>query len=101
MAPLAIRSNSDDLEDTQSSVPLKHGGENETPPFDSLVSSPYSGVEHQLDLSSISVPSRQLAVALTHLQPTTQEYPSQPYSSSFNWQEIIGLLPPEFSGFVI
>lgn len=63
-----------------------------------FVSSPYKGLEHQLDLTSVPEASKQLALALDKLQPVTDEYPSQPYSESFNWQEITNSLPPDFSG---
>jgi hypothetical protein len=63
-----------------------------------LVSSPYSSSEHHLDLSSVSETSQQLALALEILHPVTEEYPSQPYSTSFNWQEIVDRLPNDFIG---
>jgi|SRR5271156_2716544 len=63
-----------------------------------LVSSPYSGEEHHLDLSSVDERSRQIALALQNLRPTTNSYPSDPYSASFNWQEIVDLLPTDFEG---
>jgi len=63
-----------------------------------LVSSPYKGVEHHLDLTSVPETSRQLALALQKLQPVTEDYQTEPYSESFNWQEIVGLLPSNFSG---
>jgi hypothetical protein len=63
-----------------------------------FISSPYVGDEHQLNLSSVSEASHQLAVALSSLQPVTNDYPSQPYTTSFNWQEVIDKLPPDFTG---
>lgn len=63
-----------------------------------LVSSPYSSSEHHLDLSSVPETSQQLALALEILRPVTEEYPSQPYSASFNWQEIVDRLPNDFTG---
>jgi hypothetical protein len=63
-----------------------------------LVSSPYSSLEHHLDLSSVPETSQQLALALEILRPVTEEYPSQPYSTSFNWQEVVDLLPAAFTG---
>ena len=63
-----------------------------------FVSSPYKGLEHHLDLTSVPETSKQLALALQKLRPVTDEYPSQPYSESFNWQEIMDSLPSEFSG---
>src|SRR5271170_4739381 len=63
-----------------------------------LVSSPYTGHEHHLDLKSVSETSRQLALALQHLRPIVEDYPSKEYADSFNWQQIINLLPSSFSG---
>jgi hypothetical protein len=63
-----------------------------------VVSSPYLGDEHHLDLSSVPEPSQQLAKALSSLRPVTNDYPSQPYPTSFNWQEIINQLPSDFVG---
>jgi hypothetical protein len=63
-----------------------------------LVSSPYSGEEHHLDLSTVDERSRQLALALQNLHPTTKNYPSDPYSTSFNWQQIVDHLPADFEG---
>lgn len=63
-----------------------------------FVSSPYLSDEHHLDLSSVTKASQQLAVALSSLRPIADDYPSQPYPTSFNWQEIIDQLPSEFTG---
>jgi hypothetical protein len=63
-----------------------------------LVSSPYPGVTHQLDLSSVDETSRTLALALQQWRPIKDDYPSQSYVESFNWQEVIDLLPSDFSG---
>jgi hypothetical protein len=65
---------------------------------DVLVSSPYAGLEHHLDLTTVDESSRQLALALRSLKPVTIEYPIKPYSESFNWQEIVDQLPPSFAG---
>ena len=66
-----------------------------------LVSSPYDGFEHHLNLKSVSETSRQLALALQHLQPILEDYPSQSYVDSFNWQQVIDLLPSNFSGLLL
>jgi hypothetical protein len=63
-----------------------------------FVSSPYLTSEHHLDLSSVPETSQQLARALQNLRPVTKNYQSKPYSTSFNWQEIIDLLPANFEG---
>jgi len=78
----------------------QHGTEktNDMAPAEIVVSSPYLGDEHHLDLSSVPEPSQQLAKALSSLRPVTDDYPSQPYPTSFNWQEIIDQLPSDFAG---
>lgn len=63
-----------------------------------LVSSPYTGHEHHLDLKSVSETSRQLALALQRLQPIIDDYPASSYVSSFNWKQVVDLLPSSFSG---
>ena len=63
-----------------------------------IVSSPYTGVEHHLDLKSVPETSRQLALALQGLRPIVEDYHSKAYVDSFNWQEIINFLPSSFSG---
>ena len=63
-----------------------------------LITSPYASPEHHLDLSSVPETSQQLALALEILRPVTEEYPSQPYSTSFNWQEVVDRLPADFTG---
>ena len=63
-----------------------------------FVSSPYPGSEHHLDLSSVPETSKQLAMALQQFHPVTEDYPTQSYVTSFNWQEVVGQLSPEFSG---
>ena len=63
-----------------------------------LITSPYPSPEHHLDLSSVPETSQQLALALEILRPVTEEYPSQPYSTSFNWQEVVDRLPADFTG---
>lgn len=65
---------------------------------DLLVSSPYIGAEHHLDLTSVPKNSKQLAIALQTFRPLVENYPSEPYSESFNWQEVIDQLPLDFSG---
>jgi hypothetical protein len=64
-----------------------------------FISSPYPTSEHHLDLSTVPETSQQLARALQILRPVTKDYQSKPYSTSFNWQEIINLLPANFEGF--
>lgn len=63
-----------------------------------FVSSPYKGSEHHLDLKSVDETSRLLAVALQNLRPIANDYQTEPYSESFNWQEIINILPSNFQG---
>jgi len=63
-----------------------------------IVSSPYTGVEHHLDLKSVPETSRQLALALQGLRPIVEDYHSKAYVDSFNWQQVINHLPSSFSG---
>ena len=63
-----------------------------------LVSSPYKGLEHYLDLTSVPATSRQLALVLQNLRPVANDYQTEPYSESFNWREIVDSLPSDFSG---
>lgn len=63
-----------------------------------VVSSPYAGVQHQLDLTSVPETSQQLALALDKLRPATNDYPTKPYAESFNWQEVVDKLPASFAG---
>src|SRR5579859_4848449 len=70
-------------------------------PTQPFVSSPYLSDEHHLDLSSVTEASQQLAVALSSLRPVLDDYPSQPYSTSFNWQEIVDQLPSDFTGTIL
>jgi len=55
----------------------QHGTEktNDMAPAEIVVSSPYLGDEHHLDLSSVPEPSQQLAKALSSLRPVT-DHPS-------------------------
>jgi hypothetical protein len=70
----------------------------DVPLDDLLISSPYTTPEHHLELSSVPETSQQLALALQILRPIVKDYPTQSYSTSFNWQEIINLLPSNFTG---
>jgi len=79
-------------EDMEPSQPEASGSE------EILITSPYSGQEHHLDLMSVDESSKQLALALQTLKPTTNEYPAQHYAESFNWQEIVDQLSPSFAG---
>ena len=67
---------------------------------DILVSSPYAGLEHHLDLKTVSEESRQLALALQQLRPVVDDYPTTPYIDIFNWQQVVDILPSSFSGFL-
>lgn len=86
------------LQDRGVSFPLLAINDQQTMRPQLLKSSPYAGDEHQLDLSTLPKPSQQLATALSSLRPVTDGYPSHPYSTSFNWQEVMDQLPSEFTG---
>jgi hypothetical protein len=78
--------------------PTVEGALREKGPTELLVSSPYRTAEHHLDLSSVPKTSRQLSLALQHFLPRVKDYHSQPYATSFNWQEVINILPADFTG---
>lgn len=58
----------------------------------SLISSPYNAPGHYLDLSTLAKPSRLFALALTALQPTQPAYATSPYTSSLNFDTVLGVL---------
>ncbi|KAL3460685.1 hypothetical protein BJX64DRAFT_290001 [Aspergillus heterothallicus] len=64
----------------------------ETIPFLSdtnlLISSPYTTLDHLLDLSTLDTPYRLLAQALTILTPVRDDYATAPYIDSFNWPAV-------------
>lgn len=68
---------------------------------DRLISSPYNEAPHLLDLKTLDTPARLLAKALTVLKPIRDDYATAPYAESFNWQEVVDLLPqfPDADGY--
>ncbi|KAL8414307.1 hypothetical protein RB594_005509 [Gaeumannomyces avenae] len=65
------------------------------PPQDSsrfLVSSPYTEQDHLLDLYTLEPESKLLALALTHMRNTRQDYATSPYIDSFNWVAVMDTL---------
>lgn len=68
---------------------------------DRLIASPYNDPPHLLDLKTLDTPNRLLAKALTVLKPTRDDYATAPYAESFNWQEVVDLLPkfPDANGY--
>ena len=54
-----------------------------------LVVSPYTTSPHLLDLSTISKPNQLLAMALTSLRPSCDDYATRPYIDAFNWPTVI------------
>lgn len=58
----------------------------------SLISSPYNTPGHYLDLSTLPTPSRLFALALTALQPTHAAYATSPFTSSLNFDTVLGVL---------
>lgn len=57
-----------------------------------LIVSPYTDLEHQLDLSTVDTPNRLLALALTTLEPSTPAYATTKYSETFNWPDVFTTL---------
>jgi len=60
--------------------------------FPWLVVSPYLEREHQLDLRTVDVPYRLLALALTKLEKATDDYAIAKYEDAFKWSDIIDYL---------
>ncbi|KAK3318046.1 hypothetical protein B0H66DRAFT_223852 [Apodospora peruviana] len=57
-----------------------------------LVVSPYTEPDHLLDLESLDVENRHLALALADLKCLRQDYATAPYLETFNWEEIMATL---------
>ncbi|GAB1318577.1 hypothetical protein MFIFM68171_08787 [Madurella fahalii] len=57
-----------------------------------LVVSPYTEQEHLLDLESLDVENRLLALSLTKMKCLREDYATAPYIETFNWDEIIATL---------
>ncbi|KAL8947837.1 MAG: hypothetical protein Q9222_005922 [Ikaeria aurantiellina] len=64
----------------------------ETAREDLLVASPYTNRLHLLDLTTLTRSQTLLAKALTNLTPTTHQYATLPYISSFNWDTVFNAL---------
>ncbi|KIV77397.1 hypothetical protein PV11_09194 [Exophiala sideris] len=54
-----------------------------------LTVSPYLEPEHLLDLRTLDVPNRLLALALTTLTPATTEYATARYDDAFDWASLM------------
>ncbi|PYH46209.1 uncharacterized protein BP01DRAFT_373211 [Aspergillus saccharolyticus JOP 1030-1] len=72
-------------------LPLKPGA-GATPTSTHLIVSPYNSPLHLLDLRTLDPSNQLLAQALTILQPTRPDYATAPYTESFNWTAVLGLL---------
>jgi hypothetical protein len=57
-----------------------------------LISSPYSGTVHQLDLLSLDLQNRLMALALQALSPASGNYATQPYPDAFKWIRVMEIL---------
>lgn len=57
-----------------------------------LISSPYNEEPHLLDLNTLDLQSRILALALAYFKPIRDDYATAPYLESFNWDEVFGLV---------
>jgi hypothetical protein len=67
--------------------PLTPGG---SPLLDNkVISSPYNDPDHLLDLDTLSLQDKILTLALTTMRPILEEYATEDYELSFNWNEIL------------
>ena len=57
-----------------------------------LISSPYLGTDHQLDLLSLDLPNTLMALALQALSPASETYATQPYLEAFKWIQVMEIL---------
>lgn len=57
-----------------------------------LISSPYSGTVHQLDLLSLDLQNQLMALALQALSPASGDFATQPYSDAFTWVRVMEIL---------
>ena len=57
-----------------------------------LISSPYTNINNQLDLTTLDQASRLLAFALSILRPVRTDYANASYTDAFNWLEVFQLL---------
>ncbi|KAJ2969520.1 hypothetical protein NQ176_g8618 [Zarea fungicola] len=53
-----------------------------------IVQSPYTELEHQLDLTGLDYENALLAKALSILDATRDDYAIAPYTESFNWTDV-------------
>lgn len=53
-----------------------------------IVQSPYTELEHQLDLTGLDYENALLAKALSILDATRDDYAIAPYTESFNWADV-------------
>jgi hypothetical protein len=66
--------------------PLTPGG---SPLLDSkVITSPYNDPDHVLDLDTLSIQDKILTLALTTMQPILDNYATEDYEVSFNWDVI-------------
>lgn len=54
-----------------------------------LVQSPYTELDHLLDLDTLDNENALLAQALSHMTHTREDYATAPYIDSFNWTEVM------------
>ena len=54
-----------------------------------LVVSPYTSLDHQLDLTKLDKLDQLLAKAMTIMRATREDYATAPYLDAFNWTEIM------------
>ncbi|OCL03932.1 hypothetical protein AOQ84DRAFT_133773 [Glonium stellatum] len=66
--------------------------QSETPLSTLLVSSPYNEEHHLLDLTTLDLPNRLFAKALSMLQPIRPDYATAAYVESLNWATVLNTL---------
>jgi hypothetical protein len=54
-----------------------------------LVVSPYHEQDHLLDLETLDVENRLLALSLTKMRSLREDYATAPYIETFNWEEVM------------
>lgn len=77
---------------SEGAVPLSKSVNLSTNPSRWLVSSPYLGSDHLLDLETVDRQSRLFAIALTNLSPATENYAAVNYEKAFDFDELMASL---------
>jgi hypothetical protein len=57
-----------------------------------LKASPYAGREHLLQLDTLEIQNRLMALALSSLSPARPDYATTAYQQAFDWDQVVALL---------